>query len=139
MAFGIDSPVLGYTVFCAVKFAGYSLAAHFLARRYERPQHSSVKVGAVRTLIGMVVGALYFGAQLAIASFTNHGNEVAYMVGLAPVRVAEWWFLIWLFYDRPLEHKRRGWWCVALGVVWSFLLDVPAIYGLLSVTRFYVC
>jgi len=138
MAFGIDSPVLGYTVFCAVKFAGYSLAAHFLARRYERPQHSSVKVGAVRTLIGMVVGALYFGAQLAIARSPPRQRSRVHG-RLAPVRVAEWWFLIWLFYDRPLEHKRRGWWCVALGVVWSFLLDVPAIYGLLSVTRFYVC
>jgi hypothetical protein len=137
--FGVDNPVLGYSVFCAVKFAGYSLAAHVLARRYGRPEPSSVKVGAVRTLIGMAVGAAYFGAHALIKSYVQHDNEVAYMLGLVPVRIAEWWFLIWLFYDRKFEHTGRGWGLVALGVAWSFLLDIPATFGFLSVAGFHVC
>ena len=139
MPFGLDNPAIGYTVFCAIKFAGYSFAADFLARRYARPEHNPVKVGAVRTLIGMVVGAAYFGAHWAVHEYTHGGNEIAYIIGLAPLRVGEWWFLIWLFFDRKLEHKRRGWWCVGLGVLWSFLLDIPATYGFLAVAGLHVC
>jgi len=60
------------------------------------------------------------------------------MVGLAPC-ASRWWFsdLVCSTIGRsstaPRLVVRRS------GVVWSFLLDVPAIYGLLSVTRFYVC
>jgi hypothetical protein len=40
-----------------------------------------------------------------------------------PVRVAEWTFLIWLFFDRSLQRSRL-WKYVLLGIVWSYLLDV---------------
>ena len=46
-------PGLGYATFCAIKFAGYTAAAHFLSMSYDRDDLASWKVGAVRTLIGM--------------------------------------------------------------------------------------
>ena len=56
MPAGISHPGLGYATFCAIKFAGYTAAAHFLSMSYDRDV-SAWKVGAVRTLIGMAAGA----------------------------------------------------------------------------------
>ena len=61
MPAGLTNPALGYASFCAVKFVGYSLAARYIARSYERPNIGALGVGATRTLIGMVAGAAYFG------------------------------------------------------------------------------
>jgi hypothetical protein len=65
MPAGISNPVLGYATFCAIKFAGYSAAGHFLSVQYDRDV-SAWKVGAVRTLIGMAAGAAYSGLWLVI-------------------------------------------------------------------------
>ena len=64
--------------------AGYTLAAWFLRVRYKRPDRSAWRVGGVRTLIGIGVGAAYFGMHLAVASFTNDADETVYMLGLVP-------------------------------------------------------
>jgi hypothetical protein len=60
MPAGISHPGFGYATFRAIKFAGYTAAAHFLSMSYDRDV-SAWKVGAVRTLIGMAAGAAYFG------------------------------------------------------------------------------
>ena len=48
---------------------------------------------------------------------------------LVPIRFAEWWALIWLFFDRVFATKLRDWSWVAVGTMWSFLLDLPVIAG----------
>ena len=104
---GITDPVVGYVIFCSIKFVGYSLAAQFLANRYKHFGPNPFKVGGVRTLIGMAVGAAYYALLMALKVEGDRAALLA-IVGLAPLRVGEWWFLIWLFFDRKLEHKRRG-------------------------------
>src|SRR5262249_25233650 len=104
MPAGIEHPLLGYASFCAVKFVGYSVAAWVLSRSYKRPDRNPVLVGGVRTLIGMAAGAAYFGVALVLGkAFPGLAQDYGgwlYMAGLLPVRMAEWWLLIWLFYDR---------------------------------------
>jgi hypothetical protein len=36
------------------------------------------------------------------------GFPYLYLAGLLPVRIAEWWLLIWLFYDRKLRQPAKG-------------------------------
>src|SRR5882724_3099688 len=135
MPAGFMYPGLGYATFCAIKFAGYSAAGHFLSQRYGRTDLSPWKVGAVRTLIGMAAGAAYFGLwQLIDPRAFNPGPDsdhtsLPYLIGLLPVRIAEWWLLIWLFYDRELRESAKGWRMVGLGTIWSYVLDAPAIAG----------
>ena len=144
MPAGISNPGLGYASFCAVKFVGYTAAAHFLSRRYKR-DISAWKVGAVRTLIGMGAGALYFllwyvldyRALDRVGTFTNF--PIPYLAGLLPVRLGEWWFLIWLFYDRELRQAAKGWRMVGLGTVWSYILDAPATFGFFATAGVFVC
>jgi hypothetical protein len=143
MPAGIDHPVLGYATFCAVKFVGYSAAGWVLSRAYKRPDRNPFIVGAVRTLIGMAAGAAYFALAFTLArtypDIARVHGEGLYMTGLLPVRIAEWWLLIWLFYDRRFEQPAKGWKMVALGTVWSYALDLPALFGFLATAGFWVC
>ena len=146
MPAGLTNPALGYASFCVVKFVGYSLAARYIARSYERPNIGAIGVGATRTLIGMVAGAAYFGIWMAAQKFYMRPPSTAfsafpyvYLAGLLPVRIAEWWLLIWIFYDRGLRQPAKGWRTVALGTVWSYVLDAPAIAGFFATAGFWVC
>jgi hypothetical protein len=115
---------LGIVYFAAVKFAGYTAAASFLKRRYGLPGVNAWAAGGVRTAIGLVVGvlAVFFASQLDIFR-----NTPAFFVLLVPTRIAEWLLLLWLFFERPDWSWRRALTWAALGTVWSFILDVPAI------------
>jgi hypothetical protein len=137
MPAGVSNPVIGYLGFCAVKFAGYSLAAHFISRSYERAGHNTFAVGGARTLIGMVAGAAYFGVWQAIPGAEAGG--VGYMGGLIPVRLAEWWLLLWLFYDRELQQRAKAWRIVAWATLWSYVLDVPALIGFFVTGGVWIC
>jgi hypothetical protein len=147
MPAGITNPGLGYASFCLVKFAGYSLAAHYISRSYGRADLSAWRVGGTRTLIGMAAGAGYFGAwwaaQLGYLGPLSRGGQPFssywYLIGLLPVRVVEWWLLIWLFYDRDLAQRAKGWRTVALGTAWSYALDAPAIAGFIATAGVWVC
>lgn len=145
MPASVKDPVVGYLTFCAVKFAGYSALAEVLSTSYERmgePTHrSAFVIGGVRTLIGMAAGAAYYflwewASQAVLgATFTDASvHTIGYLAGLLPVRLAEWWLLVWLFYDRSLRHTDRNWNSVALGTLCSYLLDLPAAFGFFITT-----
>jgi hypothetical protein len=139
MPAGLANPVLGYAGFCAVKLAGYSLAGWYLCRCYSRPDVGALRVGATRTIIGMVAGALYFALWWTTGNLSAGQASYLYLAGLLPVRLAEWWLVIWIFYDRKLTRPAQGWKAVLLGTAWSYVLDAPAIAGLLAVGGFWIC
>jgi hypothetical protein len=93
----------------------------------------------------MAAGAAYFGLwTLLMASGARGGGgfltvSIGYLIGLAPVRVAEWWFLLWLFYDRQLRQKRKDWNWVALGTGYSYALDIPALLGFCITGGAWIC
>ena len=62
-----------------------------------------------------------------------------YIVGLVPVRLIEWWIIIWLFYDRSMMTKQKDWQYVGLGTAWSFALDIPALIGFVATGGFWIC
>jgi hypothetical protein len=138
MPTGIDNPVIGYIGFCAVKFAGYTIAARFISRSYERKGRSEYAIGGVRTLIGMAAGVAYFNLWRLIPG-TAAASGFGYMGGLVPVRFGEWWLLVWIFYDRELRQARKNWCTVALATIWSYVLDVPALVGFLVTGGVWVC
>jgi hypothetical protein len=145
---GIEHPALGYLGFVAVKFAGYSLAARAITWSYARNDLNPFLVGGARTLIGIATGAAYLGVWLSAAYFgvgafarppSAITGEVLYLAGLLPVRIAEWWLLLWIFYDRQLRQATKGWRTVGLATAWSYALDVPAVMGFLVVGKLWIC
>ena len=140
MPMGEHNPVAGYLAFCAVKAVGYTGAAAVISRVYERTDRNAMVVGAARTLIGMAVGAAIYAFQhiesaYGLDTFDTMAKDIA---GLAVLRFAEWWLLLWLFYDRQLSSG-RGWGVACGGVVWSFVLDIPAVLGYVIAAGVWIC
>ena len=135
---GFSEPI-GLLAFPAIKAAGYTLYALYLNSIYkDRPRNIFV-VGISRMFLGLL-----FGTALAFLSFPFvfvFGIGIfVYLFGLIPVRVLEWYILIKGFYfaDRKAEWseiKNSVW----LGVLTSFILDIPAIMGLVASAGFWIC
>ena len=138
MPAGVNNPVIGYFGFCAVKFVGYSVAGRFISRSYQRIDRSALIVGGVRTLIGMAAGAAYYVLWRLMPGVEAAG-AIGFLGGLLPVRLIEWWLLLWLFYDRPLQQRSKDWRTVGLATLWSYILDVPAIVGFLVTGGVWIC
>ena len=68
-----------------IKAAGYTLAATVLSREFGRNDVNPFGVGAVRTLIGMGAGALFFGAGKIVTAFWKGPEEAMTMMVLAIV------------------------------------------------------
>jgi hypothetical protein len=111
-------------VVLGVKFAGYSLAANLISQAYERSDLSARLVGGVRTLVGVAGAALYVGLLLSLFHRGLPGGFGTFLPGLVLIRFAEWWLLIWLFYDRGLKTTALDAKVAVLGTIWSFALDV---------------
>ena len=141
---GMSNPVAGYAIFFAIKWAGYTLAAYPISKTYERTDLSPPLIGGARVLIGVVTGAALVGVFAGLTKLLpqvdiGDAGGAAFLAALVPIRIFEWWLLIWLFYDRRLIQKDRGWKVVCLGTVWSFILDIPTIAGFFAAGGFWIC
>jgi hypothetical protein len=94
--------------------------------------------GAARTVIGVGVGAAYaLGAGLVLRALA--GAMPLFLLGLIPMRLVEWALLLKLLYlrDTPLQALPRR--PIAVGTVFSFVLDLPAILGLITAGKLWIC
>ena len=115
---------LGLVYFAAVKLVGYTAAASFIKTRISGSSASPWLVGGVRTVIGLAagIGAAYVASQLGILR-----SEVGFYALLAPIRICEWLIVLGLFFRRPDWDWPRSLKLAALGTLWSYVLDIPAI------------
>ena len=114
---------LGLAYFAAVKLVGYTAAASLIKRRIPDSPASPWVVGGVRTVIGLAagIGAAYLASQLGILR-----SELGFYALLAPIRICEWLILLRLFFHHDWDWS-RSLKLAALGTVWSYVLDIPAI------------
>ena len=121
---------LGLVYFGAVKLAGYTAAAVFLRRRYPDCQTPPIIPGAVRTAIGFAAG---IGAVSLAGVLGASRSEALFYLLLVPIRIVEWLTLLWLFYRKPKWDLGRATRFAALGTLWSFVLDLPAVLAMFSI------
>jgi hypothetical protein len=138
---GGPSP-LGFAYFVGVKLVGYTVAAVVLKRSYANSTAGTLKVGAIRTAIGVGAGLAYGGLWFLLADRASGGDyqDVAYIVGLIPIRIAEWSWLIHLFFDARLRQKNKAIRAVVGGTIWSYCLDAIGIAAAFVIPGgFWVC
>jgi len=136
---GMSDPIAGYATFAVVKLAGYSVAGYVLGKAYSQPRANAAVSGLTRTVIGLVVGAAYGSAMALLATQVGAAGLVIFLVGLVPVRLGEWRVLLWLYYDRALAERRKDWGWATAGTAWSFVLDVPALFGAIVTAGVWIC
>ncbi len=81
-------------------------------------------LGAAAGLLGLVTFELAF---------------MVFLLGLIPFRIFEWYITLRLFYGKSASFKDSVASMTALGIVWSFILDVPAIIGFIATGGFWIC
>lgn len=128
---------LGIACFAAVKLAGYSWMGWNINRSEGVSRPHPLLVGSVRTAIGIAAGVSY---GWSVDHFAIGNQGVAFYVGLLPIRIVEWLFLLWLFNgDRPHVGHNRTRHPVG-GVLLSYLLDIPAMLTAFVVPGgFWIC
>lgn len=123
---------VAFATFAGVKAVGYCGAAYLLSRAYRLDWNflKQLGVGLARTGIGIVVGVTYgvFWMFLGGAMrLLEPSSTVLYFVLLAPLRMGEWYLLLWLFFDRPRRDGIRMWKYAGYGTGWSYVLDAFAV------------
>ena len=126
---------LGFAYFLGVKFAGYAAAAYVLRKAYPDFKGSIVRVGAARTAIGIGAGLAYGAIWWYGTSLLHSANPsmIFYFIGLLPVRIVEWMWLMHLFFDRRLTDAQKAFRVSAGGTAWSYCLDAIGIGAALVV------
>jgi hypothetical protein len=127
---GVFPGPAGFVAFAGVKFAGYVLAGRVLRKVYPSLAAAPVKIAAVRTGLGIVLGpvlVLGFAALIDTQPGVADSNVYAYLM-LVGVRLLVWALVIWIFLRRTLESRRYVWASASAGALWSCLLDIPAVF-----------
>ena len=138
---------IGFGVFAGVKLVGYVGAAKAFKWAYPESRHGAIKVGAARTAIGVAAGLAYGALWIWVLekALMPRVNEMTmlsiyYFALLLPLRVFEWGFTIWLFFDRGFHHKRKLTIWMVLGILCSYLLDAIGFFSAFAVPGgFWIC
>ncbi|MBB5034534.1 hypothetical protein [Prosthecobacter vanneervenii] len=133
MPAGMDHPELGAIAFGVTKLVGYCVAAHLISKCYKKNPSQWFVIGMTRTIIGIAFGYPY------VHMITPALGSPLFLLGLIPLRMIEWLLLIMLFYDRRLNNRRRALAVSITWMIWSFVLDIPAIAGWFVIGGFWIC
>ena len=124
---------LGFAYFVGVKFAGYTAAALVIRKFYPPIKSGAVRVGMARTAIGIGAGFLYGLLWYSLDKSASGPDLWVYFLGLLPLRIAEWMWLVYLFFDRSWIDAQRAFRVAAAGTGWSYCLDAIGIAAALVV------
>jgi hypothetical protein len=132
---------------------GFFLAGLLFAKVFARPSNdhqaadsvnavlntskaqSAVRFALIRFALGVIGGAVCWGL-LTVVESESIGMAVAVSL---PVRIAAWATSIWFEFDRGSQYPNRILACTAIGVVWSYIMDVPSLFTFFSIAGRFLC
>lgn len=115
--------LVGATAFVAVKLIGYSFVGNKLNKWYRVKVPHPFVFGIARTCLGAAVG---IGVLYMLQGIAGQGDKLFFLL-LIPIRFFEWFLIIYLFYEKKKFAIRRISENSAVGIFFSFALDIPAI------------
>lgn len=129
---------IGTLLYACIKICGYALFSRYLNRLFAKT-NNIWKIGGIRTMLGVVLGLAHNAFFLSFFNVTMGraplgGEDTGlYFFFLVVLRIVEWLLIIYWFYDRKMTRKATILKGVVLGIIWSFLLDIPLLTGLFAV------
>ncbi len=117
------SPTIGLIAYTSIKLIGYTLAGKKLNQWYKVSKPRPFVFGAIRTALGLTVG---IAVLFLLDKFTSTMDN-RFLFLLIPVRFFEWYLIIYFLYERHNYLFKRISGYSLLGILWSFILDIPAI------------
>jgi hypothetical protein len=66
-------------------------------------------------------------------------SPLFFFISIIPIRIIEWFLIIFIFFDKKISMNGENWEIVYKGVIFSFVLDIPAIIGYLSLGDICIC
>lgn len=132
---GIPNPVPFAVALIAVKLIGYSLAGWTLQRLYGSGLNFLV-FAVLRIASGFVVGLFFLAAgftvffsvaELVAEDPTGDTSAVVFIALVVLSRAIVWALLVWALFERGSFKTKRFVAVVALGTLWSCILDTVAL------------
>jgi len=117
-----------------VKLAGYCGAAAVLKDWYGNRAASTLQIGTFRTVLGWLGGALAISFSNAI-----DGGLTNIILSVVICRLLEWIVVFLIYFERPTWRTKRGVPRLFAAVLWSCLLDLPVLLGVLPMIGKFVC
>jgi uncharacterized protein YacL len=132
MAIGFEHPNVGYVVFSGIKLCGYLGFVKFVHSKVSNT-NSWIVSGIARTCIGIFIGLL-------IGVLINNkiiGNPIPYyFLALPFIRFLEWFIILKFVSGIPNKKCTQF---SQLGILCSYILDLPAALGLIFTGGMWVC
>jgi len=122
---------LGFVYFVTAKFAGYTAYCHWAVTPQLKKQNTEVRIpaawkaGAVRTIMGAIIGAIVGIGFWKMPMFSQRDffATPAFYILLLPVRIGEWALLLATVYRRFTFSSNQRTALLSGGIVTSFALD----------------
>jgi hypothetical protein len=130
------SPTIGLIAYTTIKVIGYSWVGRKLNQWYQKTKPRPYLFGIARTILGLAVGitALYLLEKI------NSNQGAIFLISLIPIRFFEWLLIIYIFYERFDFSFKRICKYSLVGIIYSFLFDIPVITFILIIPGgYWVC
>ncbi len=130
------SPIVGLIAYTTIKVIGYSWFGSKLNKKYQKVEPRPYIFGIARTLLGLVAGitAIYLLEKI------NSNQGTIFLISLIPIRFFEWLLIIYIFFERIDFSFKRICKYSLVGIIYSFLLDIPVITSILIIPGgYWVC
>jgi len=126
---GLPGPA-GMAAFVGIKFGGYFIAGKVLTRYVPAIKGSALKIAAVRTGLGVLLGpplTLLWMWIAGLATWQGSWLDSGYALyaGLFLMRVLVWALVLFMLSKRTECPLGSLWFHALLGALWSCLLDWP--------------
>jgi hypothetical protein len=121
-----------FAAFAGVKFGGYTLAGTALRKLQPAITASSVKIAAVRTGLGILLGPPITLAVIVALEHFTHPSPDSSTFTLYPflflLRTLIWALVIFIFTKGFILAESKLWAYACAGAFWSCLLDLPGFW-----------
>lgn len=132
----LDEPQ-SYITYAVIKTVGYCAASLYFSSRYPHSNSNFLLVGVTRTMLGML-----FGGIVGVIGFVAlEMAMMVFLIGLIPIRFLEWWIIFKVYFYNSKDNltEQQNIYNLGQGVIWSFMLDIPAICGFLANGGLWIC